>query len=181
MRTKLTTIITLLVLTLTMTGCWGNMEPQSTPQFYLLSPLYLNPQLSITGDTIIGAQDSLSTTYNTEAGMEYLDTIHVGDTVAFFARFSAEFNRLVSIETKTDHSKVNLWFNLNMDEKTYKEAFREGTDPSKGMLYFNPLYNAVDIPVYIIPTDAGVHPVTITITSDSQFPQSEVKFMMPVL
>ena len=68
-----------------------------------------------------------------------------------------------------------------MDDKTYKETFREGTDPSKGMLYFNPLYNAVDIPVYIVPTAEGVHPVTITITSDSQFPQSEVKFMMPVL
>lgn len=182
MRIKIAIFLILSVVAMTMTSCWGNMEPQTSPQFQLLSPLYLNPQFNLTGDSILGAQDTLGTTYNTEIGMEYLDTIQVGDTVAFSALFSAEYNRLVSIATTTDTAKVDFWFDVNnMSDEDFNKAFKEGSDPTKGILYFNPLYNKVILPVYIVPTGAGVHPVKITITSDSQFPTIDVKFMMPVL
>ena len=158
-------------------GCMDTTGVQTTPEM-LLGNVYVNPQF--VGDSLIGAKDTLEDHYNMEDGFVYLDTLQLGDTVMFSALFSANMNNLVSVSAKYDTLKVNMWFDIDPEEESVKKALKEGSDPTKCLLLFNPMYNYASFPVYIAPMETGGHPIKLTVNSDSKFPSSSIAFVIPV-
>lgn len=174
---KIKSFFFLLVLACTMTSCFNNTGSQTTPQMQF-GYLYVNPQFE--GDTIVGAKDTLYDHFNDELGLWYLDTLQLGDTVMFPALFTSNVNNLVSINAVFDTTMVDLWFAVDMEDEAIKKALQATSDPKKGLLLFNPMYNFVTFPIYIVPQKAGAHPIKITVTSDSQYPTNSSLFTLPV-
>lgn len=174
---KFKSIFSLLALAVVITSCIDTTGVQTTPEM-LLGNVYVNPQF--VGDSLISAKDTLEDHYNTEDGLIYLDTLQLGDTVMFPALFSSNMNNLVSVSAKYDTLKMNMWFDINPEEEAVKKALKEGSDPAKCILLFNPMYNYVTFPVYMVPMETGAHPIKLTVTSDSQFPSYSVAFVLPV-
>ena len=174
---KIKSFLLLLALSLAMVACIDNTGTHTTPQM-MLGNLYVNPQF--VGDSLISAKDTLEDHYNTEDGLIYLDTLQLGDTVMFPALFSSNMNNLVSVQAKFDTLKVNMWFDIDPEEEAVKKALTAESNHMKGILYFNPMYNYVTFPVYIVPMETGGHPIKLTVTSDSQFPSYSVAFVLPV-
>lgn len=174
---KFKSIFSLLALAVVITSCIDTTGVQTTPEM-LLGNVYVNPQF--VGDSLISAKDTLEDHYNTEDGLIYLDTLQLGDTVMFPALFSSNMNNLVSVQAKFDTLKVNMWFDIDPEEEAVKKALTAESNHMKGILYFNPMYNYVTFPIYIVPMETGGHPIKLTITSDSQFPSYSVAFVLPV-
>ena len=174
---KIKSFFFLLVLACTMTSCFNNTGSQTTPQMHF-GYLYVNPQFE--GDSLIGAKDTLYDHYNELDGLIYLDSMKLGDTIMFPALFSANMNNLVSVSAKYDTLKMNMWFDINPEEEAVKKALKEGSDPAKCILLFNPMYNYVTFPVYMVPMETGAHPIQLIVNSDSKFSSSSVAFVIPV-
>lgn len=174
---KFKSIFSLLALAVVITSCIDTTGVQTTPEM-LLGNVYVNPQFE--GDSLIGAKDTLYDHYNELDGLIYLDSMKLGDTIMFPALFSANMNNLVSISAKYDTLKMNMWFDINPEEEAVKKALKEGSDPAKCILLFNPMYNYVTFPVYMVPMETGAHPIQLTVNSDSKFSSSSVAFVIPV-
>ena len=115
-----------------------------------------------------------------DLGMEYVDSMQLGDTVMFTALFSSDMNNLVSVSATYDTTKVSLWYQIDMEDESQKNALTSGSKPEKGLILFNPMYNLVAFPVYIAPMETGQHIIKIAVTSDSQYPTSSAVFTLPV-
>lgn len=174
---KIKSFFFLLVLAIAMTSCFDGTGTHTTPQM-MFGNLYVNPQF--VGDSLIGVKDTLGTRYDTEIGMEYLDTIQLGDTIMFPALFTSEMNNLVSIIATYDTTRVNLWFDIDSENQAVVKALATGSKPEKGLLLFNPMYNLFAFPIYMVPQAAGAHPIKITVTSDSKFSPNSAVFTMLV-
>lgn len=174
---KFKSIFSLLALAVVITSCIDTTGVQTTPEM-LLGNVYVNPQFE--GDSLIGAKDTLYDHYNELDGLIYLDSMKLGDTIMFPALFSANMNNLVSVSAKYDTLKMNMWFDIDPEEEAVKKALTAESNHMKGILYFNPMYNYVTFPVYIVPMETGGHPIKLTVTSDSQFPSYSVAFVLPV-
>ena len=174
---KFKSIFSLLVLAVVITSCIDTTGVQTTPEM-LLGNVYVNPQFE--GDSLIGAKDTLYDHYNELDGLIYLDSMKLGDTIMFPALFSANMNNLVSVSAKYDTLKMNMWFDINPEEEAFKKALKEGSDPAKCILLFNPMYNYVTFPVYMVPMETGAHPIQLTVNSDSKFSSYSVAFVIPV-
>ena len=164
----------MLVLACLMTSCFNETVSQSTPMM-LFSKVYVNPQ--IVGDSLIGAQDTLGSYYSEEFNMEYVDTLQLGDTAMFYAMFEAFMNNLVSINATYDSVRVKMWYDI---DESMKKMLASGSQPEKGVLFFNPMNHVVVFPIYILPLEAGAHTIKMTVISDSQYPKREAIFTMPV-
>lgn len=162
------------VLACLMTSCFNETGSQSTPMMRF-SKVYVNPQM--VGDSLIGAQDTLGSYYSEEFNMEYVDTLQLGDTAMFYAMFEAFMNNLVSINATYDSVRVKMWYDI---DESMKKMLASGSQPEKGVLFFNPMYHGVVFPIYILPLEAGAHAIKMTVISDSQYPKREAIFTMPV-
>ena len=160
-----------------LTSCFNNTVSQTTP-LYEFGYLYLNPQF--VNDSLIGAQDTLGSRYNEDFGMVYTDTVQLGDTVMFPAFFTSNMNNLVAINATFDTTRVNLWFDIDVEDASVKNALAAGSQPEKGILLFNPMHNRAYFPVYMVPMETGAHAIKITVTSDSQYPTNYAVFTLPV-
>lgn len=170
-------LLSLVVVALSLNSCFNNLESHTTPQI-MFGHVYVNPQFS--NDTLISAKDTLLDKYNYELGLSYLDTMQLGDTVMFNSLFSSDMNNLVNITASFDTVNVQLWFGLDVNDEKIKNALASGSRPEKGVLNFNPMYNMVTFPIYIVPQKTGVHAIKITVTSDSKYPTNSAPFMLPV-
>lgn len=170
-------LLSLVVVALSMNSCFNNLESHTTPQI-MFGHVYVNPQFS--NDTLVSAKDTLREKYNYELGLSYLDTMQLGDTVMFSSLFSSDMNNLVNITASYDTTRVQLWFDVNVNDEKVKNALASDSKPEKGVLNFNPMYNMVTFPIYIVPQVVGTHSIKITVTSDSKYPTNSAAFMMPV-
>lgn len=174
---KIKSLFSLLLLACVMTSCLDNVESHTTPEM-VFGHLYVNPQ--IVNDTLVGAKDTLGEHYNMELGMTYLDTLQLGDTLMFPALFSSNMNNLVSINATYDTLRVNLWFQIDLEDESVMKALATGSKPERGVLLFNPMFNLVSFPVYIVPQEAGSYPIKLSVTSDSKYPTRHAIFTLPV-
>lgn len=170
-------LLSLVVVALSMNSCFNNLESHTTPQM-MFGYVYVNPQFS--NDTLVSAKDTLREKYNYELGLSYLDTMQLGDTVMFSSLFSSDMNNLVNITASYDTTRVQLWFDVNVNDEKVKNALASDSKPEKGVLNFNPMYHMVTFPIYIVPQKTGVHAIKITVTSDSKYPTNSAPFMLPV-
>jgi hypothetical protein len=159
------------------TSCIETKPAQTTPQM-AFGNLYVNPQFI--GDSLIGAKDTLFSHYNEELGILYLDTLTLHDTIVFPSYFSSNMNNLVSIKATYDTINVDMWFDIDPNNADVKKALAAGSDHTKGLLLFNPMYSMVSFPIYIVPQNAGAYPIKIEVTSDSEFPTNSIQFTVPV-
>ncbi len=174
---KIKVFALLLFSTLAMTSCLDNTGVHSTPQM-IFGNLYVNPKF--VGDTFVGAKDTLYDHFNAELGLLYVDTLQLGDTLMFPAKFMSYTNNLVNITTSYDTVNVNLWFDIDMQDPNQKKALAAGSDPQKGILFFNPMYYQVIFNIYIVPKKTGSYPLKFSVTSDSEFSNNSRVFTLPV-
>lgn len=157
------------------TGCLDVPEPQYSPQI-LGSYFYVNPVFS--GDTVIGAQDTLDIKeYDSEDETYNLDTVFMGDTVMFAARFYTFANDLVSVDVDWEKNHIDLWYYLN---DSVKSALTSETDTAAGKLMFDPGYNGVSFPIYFTPIVKGGTTLKLTVVSNSEYSTSFVKLYIPI-
>ena len=174
---KIQSILLFSLLACLVTSCIEPTTIQSTPQMRF-GYLYVNPKFE--GDSLIGAKDTLSDHYDAELDLLYLDTLQLGDTIMLPALFTSNQNNLVSVNTTYDTLSIDLWFDIDPNSESIKKALASGSDHTKGILFFNPMYNMVTFPIYIVPGKAGSFPVKISVTSDSEFPTNSIQFTVPV-
>ena len=164
----------LAVVAFALSSCFNNTGLQSTP-ILLVYNGFVNPQ--VVGDSLVGADDTLRYYFNEELGMQYTDTVHLGDTIVFPSKYDSYMNNLVSIRATVDTVRVHLWFDIDMNDN----ALMTDSKPEKGVIFFKPMKNIAVFPIYVVPQEVGAHAIKITVTSDSQFPESNVIFTMPVV
>ena len=174
---KIKSILILVVVACALSSCFNNTGSQSTPILRVYNG-YVNPQF--VGDTLVGAEDTLRYRTNSELGMQYTDTVHLGDTIMFPREFYSNMNNLVSIRATVDTVRVDLWFDIDMNDKSSQSALMTDSKPEKGVVFFKPMHNIAVFPIYVVPQEVGAHTIKITVTSDSQFPESNAIFTMPV-
>ena len=174
---KLQFFLLFVLLTCIATSCINTPPAQTTPQM-VFGNLYVNPQFI--GDSLIGAKDTLYDHYNEELGILYLDTLTLKDTIMFPAYFTSDMNNLVSIKATYDTINVNMWFDIDPNNADVKKALAAGSDHTKGLLLFNPMYSMVTFPIYIVPQNTGSYPIKIEVTSDSEYPTNSIQFTVPV-
>ena len=106
--------IVLVVISTIMVGCIGYDEPQFSPSISS-SSFFVNPVFE--GDSLIGAQDTLDMTYDSEDDIYNFDTVYVGDTVLFATTFYTYNSNLVTVELSWEKDFLNLWYLLTDDTK----------------------------------------------------------------
>ena len=163
----------LVVIATIMGGCLGYDEPQFSPSISS-SSFYVNPVFE--GDSLIGAQDTLSISYDSEDDTYDLDTVFIGDTVLFASSFYTYNSNLVAVELKWEKDFLNLWYPLT---ESITQALRDTSSVENGKLYFEPGYNRVSFPVYFTPKVRGGLNLKLTVESDSEFPISTVQLYIP--
>ena len=162
-----------------LSSCFNGIGSQTTPIVKLFYG-YVNPQF--VGDTIlIGAKDTLKYYHKEELNMTYTDTLQLGDTVMIPAFFASNMNNLVSVSATADSARVNIWFDLDMQNDSTRNALMPHSKPEEGVIFFQPMHDLASFFIYILPLEAGSHIIKVTVTSDSQYPTSSVMFTLPVI
>ena len=177
MRRNILLFVSLLAVAFSLSSCFNILESHTTPQM-LFGNVYVNPQFS--GDTLVSAKDTLYDNYDQELGISRLDTMQLGDTMMFTALFSSDMNNLVSVNATYDTTCVSVWFGVDMEDEKTKKALKAESNPARGLLLFNPMYNTVSFPIYVAPQSTGSHAVKITVMSDSKYPTNSAAFILPV-
>lgn len=171
---KLFLFISFVALTISFTSCLNVPEPQYSPSI-LGSYFYVNPVFD--GDSLISAQDTITELFYDADDETYdLDTIYVGDTVMFAAKFYTYTSDLVSVKVDWEKNHMDLWYFLTDSTKNVLTA---DSDTTAGKLVFDLGYNAVSFPVYFTPLVKGGTTLKLTVTSTSDYPTSSVKFYIP--
>lgn len=168
-------VISLTLISIALTSCLEEFDSDFTPEIYS-SSFYVNPILS--GDSIIGAADTLSVKYDATDNSFRLDTMQVGDTVLFSAVFYSFSDNLIAVKALWDSTRMDVSFTLN-DE--VRKVLTSQTNEQACQLYFNPGYNRVAIPIYAIPTKEGVIPMKLSVESDSQFSPKTITITFPAI
>lgn len=177
MRRNIFLFFSLVVIAFSMSSCFNNLESHTTPQI-LFGQVFVNPQFE--NDTLVGAKDTLDDHYDIDLGHSFLDTMQLGDTAMFTSLFSSDMNNLVNISAAYDTTRVQLWFGVDLEDANTKKALKDDSQPEKGILNFNPMYNLVTFPIYIVPQEKGNHVVKITVVSDSKYSTNAAVFTLPV-
>ena len=158
-----------------LSSCDWNSELQHSPEIYT-SYFYVNPVFS--GDSLVGAKDTLSLFYDAEDESYEMDTLHVGDTVMFASSYYSWNSNLVSVDMDWDSLRMNLWFPL-LD--VIEKVLTSESKVEEGYMCFDPGYNRVSFPVYFSPIVKGGMTLKLTVKSDSDYPKSSVLFYIPVI
>lgn len=168
-------IISLIALTISFTGCLNVPEPQYSPEISG-SYFYVNPRF--TGDSLVGAKDTLEYLfYDADEATYNIDTVYMGDTVMFAAYFYTFTSDLVSVKVDWEKNHLNLWYQLT---DSTKNAMTSESDTINGKFVFDLGYNGVSFPLFFTPVVKGGTNLKLTVTSNSEFPTSSVKFNIPV-
>ena len=176
MKTK--SILMLFAVACILSSCFNGIGSHSTPIVQLYYG-YVNPQF--VGDSLVGAKDTLKYYHKEELNMTYTDTLQLGDTVMIPAVFASNMNNLVSVSATADSARVNIWFGLDMQDESTRNALMPHSKPEEGVIFFQPMHYYVPFPIYILPLEVGSHVIKVTVTSDSQDPTSSVIFTLPVI
>mgnify|MGYP006864371618 FL=1 len=154
-------------------SCNWNTEPQYSPEIYG-SHFYVNPVFE--GDSLVSAKDTLSLSYDSEDGTYDLDTVYVGDTITFASVFYSVNSNLVSVNIDWDSTKMNMWYTL---PNSVEKVLTSQTNLEDGDLYFVPGYNRLSFPISFTPLVKGGMTFSLTVESDSEFPETSVLFYVP--
>ena len=174
---KLLLFSILAVVASAMTSCLEYKEPQYSPQIYG-STFYVNPQFE--GDSLVGAQDSLSLFYDAEDDSYEMDTVYIGDTIMFVNTYYTVGNNLVAVEMKWDTTEMNLWYATTADiDKALLKTDTVGHYTCT--MRFKPGYNRVTFPVYFTPKERGGMKLKLSVESDSDFPMHSVLIFIPAI
>lgn len=174
MRIKLNYLFCLLGISLSMSSCFNDLNPETNPVIFL-SAISVNPVYD--GDSIVSTKDTLFYSTDPVSGITVSDTLLLGDTAVLGAICSGEFNSLVAVKANYDTTRVQLWFDLN---EQISKALVDNSKPEKGEIYFKPGYSGVSFPIYIVPLEVGTMDLAFTVTSDSKYPTNSVMFRLPV-
>ena len=166
----------LLVLLVAMCSCNWHTEPQYSPSIYG-SFFYINPVFD--GDSMVSAQDTITDLFYDADDDTYdlMDTIYIGDTVMFAAKFYTYNSDLVSVKIDWDKNHMDVWYFLT---DSTKNVLTSDSDTTNGKFVFDLGYNAVSFPLYFTPLVKGGLNLKLTVTSTSDFPTSSTKFYIPV-
>ena len=167
----------LIILALTMNSCFNGTGVNTTPQMQF-GYLLVNPR--IVNDTIVSVKDTLFGHNNDDFEVLYVDTMQLGDTVMFMALFDSYMNNLVNVNATVDTTRVKLWFQLDTEAEQIRKLLASDSDPQRGVVNFNPMYYQVSFPIFIVPQEAGSHPIKITVVSDSEYSMNSTLFTLPV-
>lgn len=173
----------LLFTTCIMTGCWGNIESDHSPEIYS-SFFFVNPVFNAAGDSVLSAKDTLTFSENTLDNSLRTDTLSIGDTVVFAATYYTHMKNLISVKIEWDSDRMDLWYTLTdeikkaLDKTKYTDQNTALAETS-GLLYFNPGYSRVTFPTYFVAKDKGVLPLKLTVESDSKFSPMQIHLTIP--
>ncbi len=165
----------LLTVVVAMTSCLESTEPQFSPDIYG-SFFYINPVFE--GDSMVSAQDTITELfYDADDETFDLDTVYIGDTVMFAAKFYTYNSDLVSVKIDWDKNHMKLWYFLT---DSTQNALTSDSDTTIGKFVFDLGYNAVSFPMYFTPLVKGGLNLKLTVTSTSYYPTTSTKFYIPV-
>ena len=166
----------LLVLLVAMCSCNWYTEPQHSPSISG-SFFYINPVFD--GDSMVSAQDTITDLFYDADDNTYdlMDTIYIGDTVMFAAKFYTYNSDLVSVKIDWDKHHMDVWYFLT---DSTKNVLTSESDTTNGKFVFDLGYNAVSFPLYFTPLVKGGLNLKLTVTSTSYYPTSSTKFYIPV-
>lgn len=175
--------ITLAIITILATGCWGDIESDHSPEIYS-SFFFVNPIFNAAGDSVLSAKDTLKFTENTLDNSLRTDTLHIGDTVVFAATYYTHMKNLIAVKIEWEEERMDLWYTLTedikkvLDKNKYTDLNISEAETS-GILYFNPGYNRVTFPTYFVAKEKGVLPLKLTVESDSKFSPMQIYITIP--
>ena len=112
--------------------------------------------------------------YDTDADMYMVDTIAVGDTVAYAIAFATYSNNLVSVSAQWDEKSLEHKAGINDTIKQVLDL--DKSDPDKCQLSFKAGYNGVAFPVRVVALREGATILTYEVVSDSKFHSATMKF-----
>jgi len=138
------------------------------------SYFYLNPTFN--GDTIVAAQDTLGITGSSD-GTYVIDTIQLGDTVAFYAGFCSYGNELIAARVTHDTTQLNMYPMLT---PSIQAILLPTSNVRLIQLEFVPNWWYVQFPIFYTPLKSGVYEFTMKVESDSQFSPRSVLYRQPV-
>ena len=166
----------LLTVVVAMTSCLESTEPQFSP-YISGSFFYVNPVFE--GDSMVSAQDTITDLFYDADDETYdlLDTIYIGDTVMFAAKFYTYNSDLVSVKINWNKNHMDVWYFLT---DSTQNALTSDSDTTNGKLVFDPGYNAVSFPLYFTPLVKGGLNLKLTVTRTSYYPTTSAEFYIPV-
>lgn len=160
MMKKTCSYVLLAAVAFLLAACTFENNAQYTPRM-ALSPLR---NTCIHGDSVV--IDTLGYRYDKE-GKGVMDTIHVGDTVAFSILLDAQGNMLTGFQTTWDTAVLHLEY-LAMDCIRFALDTAK-CDIARGTLRFLPGYNQALFPIRYVPRKAATADIVFEIQSDSKF------------
>ena len=167
-------VFVVIVTCLTSCNGWLTGKSDHSPEIYA-SYFYVNPVFK--GDTLVGAQDTLFLTYDSNDGSYELDTVFLGDTVVFANEYYSYSNDLVAVQITWDSLRMSLWYNL---AEEIQKALGQQSQVEKGLLYFQPGYNRVSFPIYFTPIREGGMTLRLEVESTSEsFPKRSELIYIP--
>ena len=166
----------LLTVVVAMTSCLESTEPQFSP-YISGSFFYVNPVFE--GDSMVSAQDTITDLFYDADDDTYdlMDTIYIGDTVMFAAKFYTYNSDLVSVKINWNKNHMDVWYFLS---DSTKNVLTSDSDTTNGKFVFDLGYHAVSFPLYFTPLVKGGLNLKLTVTSTSYYPTSSTKFYIPV-
>ena len=128
---------------------------------------------------MVSAQDTITDLFYDANDDTYdlMDTIYIGDTVMFAAKFYTYNSDLVSVKIDWDKHHMDVWYFLT---DSTKNVLTSDSDTTNGKFVFDLGYNAVSFPLYFTPLVKGGLNLKLTVTSTSYYPTSSTKFYIPV-
>lgn len=138
-------------------------KSEFTP-YISFSSFLRNPVLS--GDTIIGCQDTIQIAEDSQLKAFVLDTIGLGDTAVFVVGFGSRGNDLISATIETDTMAMSFRCSLN---DVIRGVLRPSSSEKDMRFDFVSGYNFVSFPVFYVPKKMGAHKMVFTVNSDSKF------------
>ena len=164
MKSKTWVLVLLLLVSLCVVSCKedkSEFSPRIISSFFLL-----NNQ-----DTLLLKYDSIATVY-------VLDTIHINDTVNHAIACATYANTLLSVVLTQDGESVKT--EVLYDDQILSAVSSSAEEVQNGNLVFNPYYNGVSFPVRMSALKSGRTDITWTVSSDSKYSPSMLKFRVVV-
>lgn len=123
--------------------------------------------------------DTLAVRYDEAQELNYLDTIHLGDTVNFTVLFDAYGNTLTAAKYAWDSDMAKLEVTF---DSTLVKLLATGSDTAKGNLLFSEAQDlrAVVLPMHYVPLKQGSTNMRFQIESNSKFSPNNLSLTFPV-
>lgn len=173
MKKSLLALLTGVLLTSVLGSCIHS-DYDYTPAIYF-SDFYANPIFS--GDTLVGAEDTLLAHFDTLLNVYVLDTISLSDSIVFGAAFESFANYLTAARISFDTTA--LAFSANLE--SLRPIMSAKSNEKTLQLYFNPGYELVSFGVGYKAKKVGTHTIEVTAESDSEYSPTRYVLLQPVV